>query len=472
MIRLLLHSRDATLQVLLQPALGPEFPLTVEASRDRVKELVLGRLCDVLILDLTPEDAEEELNFFDEIRTSAVPVVVMTDDDSRETAMELVERGVHNYFRKPPALSELKIAVRRASEYGSLRRDLEQISSQLKLPTPGCDQMIGSSSRLQHVYEMIHRVAPLDASVLITGESGTGKELIARALHNLSPRRQFPFVAVSCGAIPDTLIESELFGSEKGAYTGASGNRRGFMEQAGRGTLFLDEIGELTPHTQVKLLRVVQELHFTRLGSSVLVPLHARLLFATHRNLAQMVEAGEFRLDLYYRINVMGIKAPALRDHTEDIPALARHFLTRYGARYRKTVTTIMPNAMALLVDYLWPGNVRELENVIQKAIVLTDDETIGPEHLPDDLQQPDLLGVGDSLPASSFDDQLHNYKIQIVQQAIKDCKGNKTLAARSLDISRTYLHHLIKGPSELEDGISAASGGLRLAGPLLHQSD
>jgi transcriptional regulator with PAS, ATPase and Fis domain len=195
----------------------------------------------------------------------------------------------------------------------------------------------------------------------------------------------------------------------------------------------------------VKLLRVLQERQFSRLGTSAVVPLQARVLFATHRNLGKMVEEGRFRLDLYYRVNVMGIKAPALRDHTEDIPTLARHFLEKYSGIYRKPVTGLTPGAMSLLVDYDWPGNVRELENVIQKAIILTDDDTIGAQQLPDDLQQPDLLGLGDSLPAASFEDQLRDYKVKLAQKAVAQCNGNKTLAARSLHISRTYLHRLIK---------------------------
>jgi transcriptional regulator with PAS, ATPase and Fis domain len=229
------------------------------------------------------------------------------------------------------------------------------------------------------------------------------------------------------------------------------GSRKGYLEQAGQGTLFLDEIGELSPHTQVKLLRILQERQFSRLGSSVVVPLQARIVFATHRNLAKMVEEGRFRLDLYYRVNVMGIRAPSLRDHIEDIPILARHFLTKYSEIYRKQVTGITPGAMALLVDYRWPGNVRELENVIQKAIILTDDDCIGPQHLPEDLRQSNVLSLGDGLPSASFEEQLHDYKVRLAHKAVADCNGNKTLAARSLQISRTYLHRLIKDSVEEE---------------------
>jgi DNA-binding NtrC family response regulator len=451
MIRLLLYSQDKKLPLLLGPTLGNEFEVTLESNPEKIKELVRNQRCHVVVLDLDSDSADHQ-DFVDDMHSAGVPVVVMADDDHREAAMDLVQRGVYDYFRKPPCLAELKIVVRRAYEHSRMRRDLENMSQQLRAAAlPGCDQLIGASARLQHVYDLIQRVAGLNAFVLITGESGTGKELIARAIHNLSERQTAPFVAVSCGAIPETLIEAELFGYEKGAFTGAVGSRKGYLEQAGEGTLFLDEIGELSPHTQVKLLRVLQERQFSRLGSSAVVPLQARVLFATHRNLAKMVEEGRFRLDLYYRVNVMGIKAPALRDHTEDIPTLARHFLEKYSEMYRKPVTALTPCAMALLVDYHWPGNVRELENVIQKAIILTDDDTVGPEQLPEDLQQPGLLGVTDSLLTASFEDQLRDYKVKLAQKAVVECNGNKTLAARSLNISRTYLHRLIKDLTEEE---------------------
>jgi len=452
MIRLLLFSQDQKLPLLLGPTMGNEFAVALEPDADQIKSLAASQSCDVVILDLDSGSAADHRAFVASMQEARMPVVVMAGDDQRECAMDLVQRGAYDYFRKPPALAELKIVVRRAYEQSRMRRDLENMSQQLRAnPVERCDQLIGSSARLQHVYDLIRRVAGLNAFVLITGESGTGKELIARAIHNLSERQNAPFVAVSCGAIPETLIEAELFGYDKGAFTGAVGSRKGYLEQAGQGTLFMDEIGELSPHTQVKLLRVLQERQFSRLGSSVVVPLHARVLFATHRDLAKMVEEGRFRLDLYYRVNVMGIKAPALRDHTEDIPTLARHFLAKYGEIYRKPVTSITADAMALLVDYHWPGNVRELENVIQKAIILTDDDSIGRQHLPDNFQQAGLIVVGETSHPTSFEDQLHDYKIKLAHKAVADCHGNKTLAARSLHISRTYLHRLIKELMEEE---------------------
>jgi DNA-binding NtrC family response regulator len=445
-IRLVLYSQDAKLLPLLAPTLGKDFHVSVVPNEPGVKNLISQDQCDVLILDFDSNysSLEQQLRFFDEVRDSTVPVVVMTDDESRLTAMELVQRGVYDYFRKPPALPELKIIVRRAYEDSVLKRDLEKAKQQLRASS-SCDGLIGSSARSQVVYDLIRRVTALNASVLITGESGTGKELIARAIHNLSDRAKLPFLAVSCGAIPETLIEAELFGHEKGAFTGAAGMREGYLEQAGGGTLFLDEIGELSLNTQVKLLRVLQQREFRRLGSSRLMPLRARLIFATHRNLKQMVEGGTFRQDLYYRVNVMGINSPPLRDRTEDIPVLAHHFLKEYTAIYQKPVQSIRPNAMALLVGYFWPGNVRELENVIQTAIITTERDSIGPENLPEALQQPDLLGVGDSLPGGSFEDQLRDYRVKLANKAIQDCNGNKTLAAQSLSISRAYLHRLIR---------------------------
>src|ERR1035441_3779526 len=281
MIRLLLHSEDVDLAALLAPTLGSGFSTFFERRRDRVRELISQGQCDVLILDLnsTSYPIQQQFEFFDEIRDFGVPVVVMTDDDSKATAMDLVERGVYNYIRKPPVLPELKIVVRRAHEFAVLKQEREQ--ERQSLTSSGCDQLIRSSARFQVVYGLIRRVAKLDAPVLITGESGTGKELIARAIHNLSNRKERPFVAVPCGAIPDTLIEAELFGAEKGAFTGAATRRKGYMEEAGNGTLFFDEIGEFSAYTQVKLLRVLQEREFSRLGSSQLIPLKSRLLFAT-----------------------------------------------------------------------------------------------------------------------------------------------------------------------------------------------
>jgi DNA-binding NtrC family response regulator len=315
-----------------------------------------------------------------------------------------------------------------------------------------CDQLVGSSQCLRMVYDMIRRVSHLPVSVMINGESGTGKELVAKAIHNVGPRANRPFVAVSCGAIPETLIEAELFGHERGAFTGSAGARSGLLEQAADGTLFLDEIGELSPTTQVKLLRVLQQREFSRLGCSRIVPVRARILFATHRNLREMVDAGTFREDLYFRVNVVTIAVPALRDRRDDIPTLARHILQKYAAEYGKPVRDIKPEAMDLMIAHDWPGNVRELENVLQHGIILADGSSISVENLPEEwkdraAQEPGG-SVTDVASGGSFDELLRDFKIKLATSAVLDSNGNKSLAAKKLRVSRAYLHRLIRtGP-------------------------
>jgi len=457
LIRVALHSQDQKLQPLLAPALGKDFYVVVEPDSNRLKRLIWHGLLDVLLLDLDSEfcDAASQARFFEEICDSSTAVVALTDDASRLIAADLVQRGAQSYCRKPPALRELKAIIRRAYEYTVMKRELRgrhggalpSEAAQPEAPEPlHCDGLIGSSPQMCAVYDLIRRVAPLNNSVLITGESGTGKELIARAIHNLGDRAQAPFVAVSCGAIPETLIESELFGHEKGAFTGSNGTRIGYFEQAAHGTLFLDEIGELSQQVQVKLLRVLQQREFVRLGSSRPIPLKARIIFATHRDLSKMVEENKFRLDLYYRINVMNIKAPCLADHLEDLPRLAVFFIKKYSEMYNKWVSGIRPEALALLEGYDWPGNVRELENVIQSAIICADGEIIQAKDLPESIQHhEDLPDEEAALPISSLERMIRDFKVRIVMKAIKDANGNKALAARRLNISRAYLHRLIR---------------------------
>ncbi len=455
MIRLLLYS-DSKLQDVLAVTLGPGYSVLVESSKDRVKKLLAGDLVDVLIVDLdsTHSALTEQLAFLAEIKGTSVPIVVMTDDDRRSTAMELVGRGVYDYFRKPPSIVDLRFVVGRAHEHAKLKRELERAKDKLRKVST-CDQLIGSSGRAQVVYDLIRRVADLNAFVLITGESGTGKELVARAIHNLGHRAKLPFVAISCGAIPESLIEAELFGHEKGAFTGAAGARVGYLEQAGEGTLFLDEIGELSLHTQVKLLRVLQQKEFFRLGGSRPIPLKARILFATHRSLPQMVQDGTFRQDLFFRVNVLKIEVPSLQERVEDIPMLANHFLTTYAAAFGKRVSEIDADAMELLVNCDWPGNIRELENVIQSVVVLSEGETIRARDLPEALQRPNPATMSDpdaGVESQFFEERLRDYKIKLATQAILDCNGNKTNAARRLNISRAYLHRLLRSfPEELE---------------------
>jgi DNA-binding NtrC family response regulator len=456
MIRVALFSQDLKLQPLLAPALGKDFDVIATRDRLTLVDLVARNTVDVVLFDVDLEAStpDEYISTYSAIDQSGISALVMVDDSGRSVAIDLMQRGAHSYCRKPPAMRELKAMLRRAYEHSAMKRQLEGTrqaqEARAEAEKPVCDTLIGSSAAMRNVYGLIHRVADLNASVLVTGESGTGKELIARAIHNLGNRKNQPFVAVSCGAIPETLIESELFGHEKGAFTGSNGTRTGYLEQAGGGTLFLDEIGELSQQTQVKLLRVLQQKEFSRLGSSRTIPLKARIVFATHRDLPGMIAEGKFRLDLYYRINVMTIHAPSLAERPEDITALAGHFLNHYSEMYDKHVSGISPAAMRVLEDYEWPGNVRELENVIQRAIICAETNEIQVNELPDRLRSQEIAEDIDVVQAGTFERLIRDYKVRLAMKAIEDCQGNKTLAARSLDISRAYLHRLIR-PCEVE---------------------
>jgi DNA-binding NtrC family response regulator len=451
MIKIGMYSEDRTLHTLLSSALGKEFEILIESDEDGMNLLRVAGDCDVMILDLNSkhDSLRERIDCAQRLIASQVPSIVMADDGLRSTAFELVRTGAFGYCRRPPSIRDLKTMLSRAYENSSLRQQLQTVQQQLEVPG-NCDKLIGSSPQMQRVYQLIHRVTDLNASVLVTGESGTGKELIARAIHNLGTRANKPFVAVSCGAIPETLIEAELFGHEKGAFTGTVGAREGYFEQAADGTLFLDEIGDLSLFTQVKLLRVLQQMEFSRLGSNRLIPLRARLIFATHQDLTKLVAEGKFRQDLFYRINVMRIESPSLQEHTEDIPRMARHFLRHYGQVFQKPMEDIEHDAISLLQSYPWPGNVRELENVMQRSIILAPGKVVRAEDLSlnteeSDVDIGDIVDIGDYHPAGSFERQLRDYKVKLAVNAVRENNGNKTLAARSLCISRAYLHRLIR---------------------------
>ena len=452
MIKIGLYSEDRTLYPLLSSALGKEFQVLLGSDEEGMNSLVSAGGCDVMILDLNSnhDSSQARTEFSRRLIASDIPSVIMADDGLRSAASELVRTGAFGYCRRPPSIRDLKAMLNRAYENFSLKQQLQTVQQRLEEPG-SCDRMIGSSRQMQQVYQLVRSVTNLNVTVLVTGESGTGKELIARAIHNLGSRSGRPFVAVSCGAIPETLIEAELFGHEKGAFTGTVGAREGYFEQAGDGTLFIDEIGDLSLFTQVKLLRVLQQMEFNRLGSNRLIPLRARLIFSTHQDLSKLVAEGKFRQDLYYRIHVMRIESPSLQEHPEDIPQLARHFLRQYGQIFQKPMENIESDALALLLGYTWPGNVRELENVMQRAIILAPGKTLRAEDLSLILQEDDVaeigevVDIGDYHPTGSFERQLRDYKMKLAVTAVRENNGNKTLAARSLCISRAYLHRLIR---------------------------
>lgn len=446
MVNVCLFSEDSSLQLILSSALGKDFRLQLQGSANDVCKVVAAGECDVVLVDLdADQNIEQRLRDCQRIIASQAPSIILVDDRIRAKAAELVRLGAYGYTRKPPSIRDLNMMLCRAHENASMRRQLNNLQTPINDPESQCDRMIGSSSPMQQVYDLVRRVASINTSVLITGESGTGKELIAQAIHNMGTRSRRQFVAVCCGAIPETLIEAELFGHEKGAYTGTAGSREGYLERVGDGTLLLDEIGELSLSTQVKLLRVLQQREFCRLGSTRVIPLRARVIFATHQNLEIMVKEGRFRQDLFYRINVMRIDAPSLRDHADDIPTIARYFLRQYSDQYGKIVDEIESQAMALLQGYTWPGNVRELENVIQRSIIMCQGTKITISDLPVNIVDEAVPDVEDCLATSSFERQIREFKFKLAADAVREHHGNKTLAARSLQISRAYLHRLIR---------------------------
>ena len=396
---------------------------------------------DLVLLDLAlpGKNGIEILTLLRE-RHPELPVIMITAYGTVDNVIDAIRSGAQNFIQKPWDNEKLLADIRSAIARHQAEEENIQLKRALK-QRYNFSNIVGKSESMLRIFDLVSQVAPSRSTVLIQGESGTGKELIARALHNLGDRVGRPFVAVSCGAIPETLIESELFGHEKGAFTGSNGTRAGLLEQAADGTVFLDEIGELSLFTQVKLLRVLQQKEFMRLGGTRLVPLRARIIFATHRDLDEMVVRGQFRQDLYYRINVVKIEAPPLRERAEDIPRIALHFLMQYSQAYQKEMQEIDSAAMSQLMTYSWPGNVRELENVIQRAVLLSMGNRLTVEDLPDHLREE----AGVELLSGSFERQLRDYKVKLAAAAVRESNGNKTLAARSLNISRAYLHRLIR---------------------------
>jgi two-component system response regulator PilR (NtrC family) len=382
--------------------------------------------------------------------------IVMTAFASTDTAVEALRLGAADYVHKSPqAVNEVRLRVRKELE----RKRLQQENLLLKRALQTSHQfsnIIGTSGSMLAIFQLIETIAPTSSTVLISGESGTGKELVARAIHFNSLRKDRPFVAVNCGALSETLLDSELFGHMRGAFTGADTNKKGLIEVAEKGTIFLDEIGEMSAQVQVKLLRVLQERKFRRLGGTEEVEADIRIIAATNRDLSKMVADGEFREDLYYRINVIPIHLPPLRDRRGDIPILAEHFLAKYTAQMRKKVTSISHQAVELLTSYSWPGNIRELENAIERAVALERSPTILPESLP-----PAIRGESETikgavavapapsvLPDAGFDLEQHVQHIEreYIAEALRRAGGVKVRAAELLGMSfRSFRYYMKK---------------------------
>jgi two-component system response regulator PilR (NtrC family) len=376
--------------------------------------------------------------------------IMITAYASTDTAVEALRLGAYDYVSKPFSVDELKLKVRKALE----RKRLQQENVLLRRALQSSHQfsnIIGKSAAMEAVFQLVETIAPTTSTVLVTGESGTGKELVARAIHFNSPRKDRPFVALNCGALPETLLESELFGHVRGAFTGAETNKKGLVEVADKGTIFLDEIGEMTAMMQVKLLRVLQERKFRRVGGTEEIEADIRIIAATNRDLSRMVAEGKFREDLFYRINVIPVRLPPLRERTDDIPLLTEHFLGKYATQMDKRVTGLAADAVHCLQLYPWPGNIRELENAIERAVALERSTTIRLTSLPEHIQRGTVPGSAPArdagLPDSGFDLEQHVQEIEreYLAEALRRANGVKSRAAELLGMSFRQFRYLSK---------------------------
>lgn len=365
--------------------------------------------------------------------------ILLTAYGNVETAVEAMKNGAYDFLTKPVNLDRLEVLLKRAIQSRRLESSNRELRQQLDAKY-GMSNIIGNSGAMQEVFDTLRQVAPSRATVLIEGESGTGKELVAHALHRLSPRANNPFVAVHCAALSDSLLESELFGHEKGAFTGATETRKGRFELADGGTLFLDEIGEVEPSTQVKLLRVLEERRFERVGGMESLDVDTRLLTATNRDLKQMVREGEFREDLYFRLNVVKISLPPLRRRREDIPLLLQHFLEEFNRENLKDIEGFTPDALEALTRYRWPGNIRELRNVVERMVVLARGDKLTVRDLPSEMRE-ERGGSAEAPVRVEGARSMQDAEKSMILQALKDQRGNRTRAAEQLGISRRTLH-------------------------------
>ena len=443
---LLVVDDDESVRRGLYWTLNSDYRVLESTSREEAVKLLQQESIDLVLSDLHlpphVEDISEGLAIIEAARERNPPVqvVVITASNSKHAALEAVKRGAYGFFEKPLDPGELLHIVNQAARMRQLEIENRRLRDELSRP-PGFTHLMGTSQALERVLKQAKSVAATSATVLLTGENGTGKEMLARAIHQESPRTDGPFVAVSCAALPEALIESELFGHEKGAFTSAIQTHKGRFELADGGTLFLDEIGDLSAAVQVKLLRVLQEREFERVGGTKTLTVNIRLIAATNRDLEKEVAQGRFRQDLFFRLNVVPLVLPPLRERPEDIPILAAHFAAKSAQKYGQPTPELEPALVEVLLDYNWPGNVRELENLIERLVVLSGTATLGLEYVPEKMLRV-LPGTppGDE---STLEGAVEALKKRMIASALHS-EGNKVAAAKKLGISRSYLHRLI----------------------------
>jgi DNA-binding NtrC family response regulator len=428
-------------------ALNSDFRVLEASSRAEAVELLQREKIDVVVSDLHlpphQEEISEGLAIIQAARSTHPPVqaVVITGTTSKHAALDAVKHGAYGFFEKPFDAEEVRHIISQAARMRQLEVENARLRDEL-LNSRGFSHLIGGSQKLEKIIKHARAVAATSATVLITGENGTGKEMLARAIHEESPRAAASFVAVSCAALPESLIESELFGHEKGSFTSATQTRKGRFELADGGTLFLDEISDLSPIVQVKLLRVLQERNFERVGATKTMSVDIRLIAASNRDLEQEVEAGRFRRDLFYRLNVVPLVIPPLRMRRDDIPVLAAHFVAKAAEKYHRPNLELEPVLVDALQEYEWPGNVRELENLIERLVVLTSGQRLGLEFLPDRMLR--VLPDADSADETTLEGGVAALKRRMILRALQSEGGSKVAAAKRLGISRSYLHRLI----------------------------
>jgi two-component system, NtrC family, response regulator PilR len=444
--RILVVDDEQSMRELLAIMLRREgFEVLLAESRATAASVLAEDPVDMVITDIRLPDGDgiEILRHVKAASPNTV-VIVMTAFGSTEAAVGAMKLGAHDYLTKPFDVEELKIVVRNALDKQRLQEENIRLRAELR-GRHGLERIIGTSPPLVAVLEMAKAVAGTSSTILIAGESGTGKELVAKAIHALSPRRDAPFVSINCGALPETLLESELFGHVKGAFTDAHQTRKGLFEAAHRGTLFLDEVGETPPSMQVKLLRALQERQIRKVGGTEEVEVDVRVMAATNHSLEDLVRERRFREDLFYRLNVIPLRIPPLRERREDIPLLANHFLKRFSRDMGKPVTSIADEAMALLTRYSWPGNIRELENVIERVVALETTAQVQHARLLDLLEPrspaPPALSLGEGF---DLDGHLRSIEAGLLQSALSQAGDDRALAAKLLGVTRRSLRYLI----------------------------
>lgn len=444
--RVLVVDDDAAHRTMLNTLVGGWGYEIVEADDGEAAiALVRAEPVDLVLMDIRMVRVSG-IEALEQIKTinPVIPIVLMTAYASIEMAVDALKKGAYDYLLKPLDFDKLRLTLERALAYIRLEAENRQLKQQLASGfRPG--DIIGSSPAMVRLMETVAQVAASEATVMVTGESGTGKELVAAAIHHNSPREAGPFIKVNCAAITETLLEPELFGHEKGAFTGADRLKEGRFVQADRGSLFLDEVGEMPVSMQVKLLRVIQERELTRVGGEQVIPVDVRLVVATNRDLAKMVKAGTFREDLYYRLNVVELKTPPLRERREDIPLLATHFLRRFSKKNHKTVDRFSPRAMDLLIRYPWPGNVRELMNTIERAVVLARSACLDENDFSALNTNPQEVDPNLSMGAPPVDVPLEQIERDAIVNTLASAGGNKSEAARRLGITRKTLREKLK---------------------------